>query len=825
MHRLLTKTPGHSFMVVALLALGLGATTAVFSLVNAVILRPLRALDADRLVRSVTVDHGAWLDVADSKTLTVWRQHPELFEDVSAYRLELANLTGGTRPEQVATARVSDTFFHLFGASFVAGRGFTRAEDAVNGPAVAVLSDALWIRRFGRDPHVIGRTITLGEVPHLVVGVVAPGFDTEQFDAPPDVWVPLQADADAETGGNLFDVAARLRPGVSTTQADAVLRVAYAAFQASNAARADPSVATWIAAPLREAIVHAVRPLLRLLLGAVGCLLALTCANVMNLLLLSGEARRGEIAIRTALGASRARLVRQLTGESAMLSCAGGAIGIVAGPAAMRALLRLYPASNPFILLGAGATIPRLGAAASAIAVDHRVMLFAAAVSVLTGIGCGIVPALRVTRHNINALLQRTNAKGSERGRGRNTIVVAEVALAAVLVLGAMLFVRSARALAAVDPGFHADHVLTLRMSVADGAFASTDGVARLQRAGVAAIERVPGVVDASLACCMPLETVWQMPVVVQSRAGEGLRVSGRLRFHGFAGWTFVSPGYLDVLRIPLRRGRGFSDRDTAGAPPVAIINEAMARRYWPGSDPLQDRIAIGRGMDPAFDSEPVRQVVGIVADVRDTNLMTPPRPIVYVPAAQLPPRVISMTTKLLPLTWMVRTRDDPHARSRDIQTALEQVSGLPAARVRAMDEVVAASTARPRLRAWVMATCGIAALLIAAFGIYSVMAFWVHQRTRDIGVRLAIGAAPGRIASGVMIHGMYLAAPGIAAGAIAAFLGARFIAALLFGVHANDPLAFGVAGAVLLLVAVAAVGIPALRAARIDPLILLRTE
>ncbi|HVZ24386.1 MAG TPA: ABC transporter permease [Vicinamibacterales bacterium] len=821
-----TRAPAHTALVVAMLGVGIGATTAVFSVVDAVVLRPLHAPSADRLVRSVTVDHGTWLEVSDGETLKVWREHPELFEDVSAYRLEFLNLTGLPSPHQLATARVSDRFFPLFGASFVAGRPFTADEDRPGGPAVAVLSDALWESTFGGDPNVVGRTITLGNVPHVIVGVLASGFQTEQFDATPDIWTPLQADPDRVTGASIYQVAARLQPTVTSTEADAVLRVAYARFQASRGGRTDPAAASWIAAPLQAAMVRDVRSSLDLLLGAVAFLLALACVNVTNLLLLRGESRQREVAIRAALGAGRGRLVRELVAESATLACLGGVVGVLAGPPAMRALLALYPTSNPFILGRVGATIPRLGAAAASVHVDLRVLGFAAVVSVLVGIVCGVVPALRVTARGMNLILQRTSlAVASSRGFFRRFLVVVEVALALVLVIGATLFARSSLALGAIDPGFASDHVLTLRMSIGDTAFASQDGITRLQRDGLAAIARVPGVTSAGLTCCLPLETVWQLPFVMQSRAGEGLHVSGRLRFHGFAGWTFVTPGYFTVLRVPVLRGRDFSDEDDATGPPVAIINETMARRFWPHGDPLSDRLTLGRGMHPAYDAEPTRQIVGIVRDVRDTNLAQPPRPAVYVPAAQLPGAVTAMDTQLLPMAWVVRTAGDPRTVAAGVRTALEDATHLPVARMRTMDEVVAESIARPRFHAWVMTIFGLTALAIAAFGVYALISFWVQQRSREIGVRLALGAAPARIACDIVMQAARLAVAGVLIGSVAALAGGRAVAGLLFGVRTYDPLVFIAAPVLLLLVGLAAAATPARRAAAVDPVVSLRAE
>ena len=824
--RVLARNPGFTAVVLLTLGLGIGAATAVFSVVNAVVLRPLNAPHADRLVRSVSVYNGRTTDMPNAYTLKAWMNLRDVFEDVAAHRLDSLPLMGTSEPEQISVGRVSEPFFRLFGAPVIAGRTFSSEEDRSNAQVVVVLSYGLWVRRFGADTNIVGQRVALGSVPHTVIGVLASDFDSEQFEPRPDVWVPLQADPDHFDGGTIYQITARLRPGVTAEAANAALAVEYARLTTPRAGT--PNSVRALAEPLQTAMVRSAQSSLTLLLGAVAFLLLIACANVANLLLVRAEARKREMAIRAAIGAGRTRLVRQLLIESLVLSMIGGAVGLAIGVLATQALLRLYPGSNPF-MLGALGSIPRIGDAGAAVTVDWRVMGFAFLISIATGVLFGLAPSRHVGRPELNPLLQlAASGRGASRRRfdPRALIVVAEVALAVILVVGATLLVRTSIALRRVDPGFKSENVLTMRMAVSGTRFETRAGISELARAGVDRVEAIPGVVRASTTCCMPLETVWQLPFVIASRIGEGLTQSGAMSFHGFGGWTFVSPGYFDVFGIPIVKGRDFSFADDANAQGVVIINEAMAQRYWPTGDPLNDRLIIGRGMRAAYDEEPVRQIIGIVGNVRDTGLRDAARPAMYVPMAQEPDGVTSVNVKLLPLVWIVRTATAPHLLSAPVKTALESSVGqLPVTRIRALTDVVSESTARTRFDTWLMTAFGFCALGLAAIGIYGLVAHWVQQRSREIGVRLALGADPFGIGAMVVRQGMRLAVIGVGVGIVAALGLAQAIRGLLFGVPANDPVVFLSIPLVLSLVALAAVSIPAWRASRIDPLQTLRTE
>ena len=827
--RSLSRARGFAAVVIITLGLGIGAATAVFSVVNAVVLRPLKAPGADRLVRSLAVNNGQTSEYSDVSTLKIWKDLSGIFEDVSAHRLDSVSLIGSSEPEQLSVARVSEPFFRLFGARVVAGRVFTPDEDRPNGPAVAALGHALWMRRFGGESDAVGRTIALGNVPHLIVGIIGQDFDSEQFEPFPDVWVPLQTDPEHVDGGSIYQVTARLRPGVTHDSANAALAVEYAKFNATrNASGQSSRSGTWIAEPLQTAMVGGARSSLNVLLGAVAFLLLIACANVANLLLVRADVRRREMTIRAAIGASRYRIVRQLLVETLTLSLMGGVVGLAVGILATRMLLRLYPGSNPF-MLGAAAAIPRIGASGAAVGVDWRVLAFAMLVSTGTGVVFGLLPSLQLGGPDLQASLQQANASGTGAGRrmsARPMFVVAEVGLAVVLVVGAALLIRTSIALQEVDAGFKLQQVLTMRMAVSGTGFDTRAGISELARVGVDRVQAIPGVVRASTACCMPLETVWQLPFVMASRAGEGLTQRGSMRFHAFGGWTFVSPGYFDVFRIPILKGRDFTFADDAKAPGVVIINEAMARRYWPNSDPLNDRLIIGRGMRTAYDEEPVRQIIGIVGNVRDTGLRDAARPAMYVPMAQEPDGVTTVNVRLLPLVWIVRTATPPHALEGQIKKALESSVGqLPVTRIRALSDVVSESTARTRFNTSLMTVFALCAIGLAAIGVYGLAAYWVQQRSREIGVRLALGADGATIGMMVVRQGMRLVVIGVGAGLLAAAGLVQLIRGLLFGVPPRDPLVFVSIPLLLSLVALVAISLPAWRASRIDPLQVLRTE
>lgn len=819
--RLMRRESAFTAVAIATLTIGIGAHTAIFSLVNAVVLRPLQTADADRIVRFIRTIPTGTSSQASLPLASVWLQQRDVFEDVSAHRLDLINLTGRSAPEQIPTARVTKDFFHLFGAPLAVGRTFSADEDRPGGGHVAVLGYGLWVRQFGASAEVIGRTVSLGSEPYIIIGVLGPGFDSGQFDQVPDVWLPLQLDPNTrDVGGEWCFVSARLKPETTIETASARLAASLAEYRKVNP-QADPRL-SFSVQPIRDAIVGNMASSLRVLEAAVGLLLLIACANVANLLLIRGTGRAREMAVRAAIGADRGRLIRQLVTESLLLAVGGSVCGLVLGFGGIRALLAAYPGQNPTILGNNGVAIPRIGEHASAVTIDWRVVMFTIGASLVVSVMAGLLPALHASRVDLQLGLKRTGGGtggGRRQTQVRGILVGAEVALALMLLVGASLLIRTSLALRAISPGFVTERVLTMRMSLSGTPFETRAGIERLTRDGISRILAIPGVESASTTCCMPLETVWQLPFVVQGRPLTG-------RFHAFAGWTFVSPGYFDVFKIPILRGRDFTERDDASAPGVVIINQEMARRIWPTTDPFNDRLLIGRAIRPDYEKDPVRQVIAIVGDVHDESLRVKPRPAMYVPVAQVPDGVTALNVRLLPIVWVARTKSEPHSLASAVEKGLQDVSGgLPVTRVRSMDQVVSESTARARFDMLLMTVFAGSALLLAAVGVYGLMAYSVAQRTQEMGIRLALGARPDQVWRMVIAHGMRPALAGIAAGTVASWMLARILANLLFGVSPRDPAIFVAVPLVFAAISLLAVWLPAVRAARIAPMNALRYE
>jgi predicted permease len=563
-----------------------------------------------------------------------------------------------------------------------------------------------------------------------------------------------------------------------------------------------------------------------LLLGAVVFLLLIGCANVANLSLSRADVRAREMAIRSALGASRLRILRQVLVESTFLAAIGGALGLLLGVYGVRSLLAIYPSANPYRLGTIAEAIPRIGAGAAAVTVDWRVFAFAAITCVSTAVLFGLWPGLTLGRVDlVSAMKAGTSGFGRRHTRRRDLLVVGEIALALMLLVGATLLIRSAVALRAVNPGFDPGNVVTTRTSVTSTRFETSAGLGELTRLGVEQLQSLPGVIAASATCCMPLETVWQLPFIVEGRPPESLTRAGRLTYSGFAGWTFVAPGYFDVLKVPVLRGRDFADTDRAGAPGVVLINEEMARRFWPSRDPIGDRLMIGKGMRPEYDDEPVREIVGIVGNVRDTALTRPARPAMYVPLAQEPDGVTRLNVQLLPLVWIVRTAGDRAVARRTIERTVTQLSGLASVRTRSMEEVMSESTARSRFNTWLMSIFGLCGLLLAGIGVYGLMAYSVQQRTREIGIRIALGAGLTDVWRMVFSEGLIVTAIGLAIGLVASFALARSLSALLFQISPHDALVFLTVPIILSATALLGIAIPSRRATRVNPIEALRVE
>jgi predicted permease len=546
-----------------------------------------------------------------------------------------------------------------------------------------------------------------------------------------------------------------------------------------------------------------------ILLAAVAGVLLISCANVANLLLVRSTVRRREMAIRAAMGANQGRIIRQLMTESVLVGVIGGALGLALGLAGIRWLLSINTAN-----------LPRVGSGGTGVQMDWRLLVFTAAVSVGTGLLFGVMPAIHAARQDLSGTLRDgTGASGGGRGLSvRSVLVVVEVGLALTLVIASALLIRTSLAIRSVQPGFDPTNVLTMQTSFTGPRFQTSASIDQAIRDATERLKTVPGVEVASAACCLPL----------QGGFGLGFRIVGRPLdngpFHGGGAWTTASPDYFDVFKIKVLQGRAFTYLDNAGATPVVVINDAMAKEFFKNETPIGQHLVIGRGGMREFASEPDREIIGVVADSRDNGLNQDPGPKMFVPQGQVPDAVTKLNASIGTMSWVVRTRVPPMQVSQAVQAQIRQATGLPTADVRTMDQIVSRSTSRERFNTLLMTTFALAALLLAAIGIYGVMAYAVQQRTREIGVRMALGAQPSTVQWMVVVQGMRLAILGVILGVVAAYGLSRYMSTLLFGVEARDPLVFVGVPLLLALIALAAVWVPARRASGVDPLGALRS-
>ena len=802
--RTLIATPGFTLIAVLTLTLGIGANTAIFSVINAVLLKPLSFPEPDRMVSLMSNSKQGRNRSGSPTKYNAWRAQTDVLQDVAAYKFGAINVTGGEAPEQVPSAQVSEGFFRLFGSSLVQGRGFTPEEDRPNVPKVVVISDGLWKRRFAGDPDILGKTISLNGEARPVVGILGPNLD-KSIDQAPDVLEPFQIDPESTNQGHYFQVSGRLKSGVSLQRANAQLKVAASQFKAKYPLWQED---TFAVERMQDVMVQNVRPSLLILAGAVGFVLLIACANVASLMLVRASTRRREFAVRAALGAGRWALVRQQLTESVVLSLAGAILGLAAGSAGIRVLLAQTPGN-----------IPRIGENGAAVGLDLQVLLFTLGIAVLTGIVFGLIPALASSKADLNTALKDSSSRagsGFRQNKARATLVIVETGLALVLLIGSALLIRTFLALRSVQPGYDTHNILTMRMSLTGERFQKTAGVEQVVRQGLERIRALPGVETASASCCVPLEGGYGLPFEIVGRPPDKTANGG---------WMTIAPRYLEVFRIPVVRGRTFTDRDSAASTPVVIISQAMAKKYWKDTDPLKDQIVIGKGVGPAF-VDPPRQIIGVAGDIRMFALNVDPFPVMYIPNAQASDAITKLNSDIYPLAWVIRTRVEPHSLSSAIQSELRQASGgLPVARIRSMDEIVVRSTARQDFNMLLLSIFGGLALALAAIGIYGLMAFTVEQRTQEIGIRVALGAGAAELRGMVVKQGMLLAVAGIAIGLGGAYGLTRLLAAFLYGVKPVDPLVFAAVPVVLALVSLAAIWVPANRATRIDPVLALRRE
>ena len=794
--RLLLKHPGFLAVAAGTLALGIGANTAVFSLLNAVLLRPLPYAAPERLVVAWEVNFARQgkPNVVGPANFLRWKERSASFGAMAAIADSRGILSGVGEPEQVEGQDVSAELFPLLGVQPAHGRTFRREEDRPGGDTVIVLGDRLWRRRFNADPSTVGRAITLNGRPFTVVGIMPPGFNVLTSTA--DFWTPIAFDERARAPhGRYLRVVGRLRDGVSLRQAQADMDVLAAGLRAEFPAF-DTGWGVRLV-PLAEQVVAEIRPILLVLFGAVWLVLLLACVNVANLVLNRGLSREREFGVRAALGAGRLRLVRQVLTEGLVLAAIGGLLGV--GLAAW-ALGWLLPTAGRLL------DIPRI----DNVGIDPTVLVFALVASFAAVLVFGLVPALSVSRLHLEASL-RHGARSGQADRGRRRLrrglAAAQLALAFTLLIGAGLMLRSVAGLLAVDPGFKADHVLTMRLLLPEVRYPEeADRLAFMDRA-TEELRRIPGVVNVGASSRLPFRGV----PIGTSFAIEGRPSPGEASLP-VADVAIVHGDYFQAMRIPLRRGRLFDGRDGQPGRRAAIINEALARQWFPGENPLGQHVSVRLGQKIEPD-----EIVGVVADVKHAALDVAVRPMIYWPNRQAA------------FPWMgiaLRTALDPESSAAAATAAIHRIDpGLAVSEIAPMTDVVGETVARSRFTLDVLAAFAMLALGLAALGVYGVLAYGVAQRFPEFGVRLALGAGPRQLVRSVLRDSAVLVVTGIGGGIVAALMLGRLIQSLLYQVKATDPMTFALVSLLLAGVALAAAWLPARRAARVDPVVALRSE
>lgn len=798
--RRLVRAPGFSLLSVATLALAIGATTAVFSLVDGVLLKPLPFRDPDRLVQVWSTKRGrpvssSLLDFFD------YRARSKTVAQMAAASTGAVNLTGTGESVRVDRARVSASWFGLFGVPPRLGRDFAAGEDKPGAPRVAILSDALFRSRFGGDPQVVGRSLQINGQSVTVVGVAAPGFDWPNAT---ELWMPLSPDKDEldpdNRGGHYLTVFGRLAPGILPTQAADELR----AIGDALAHEYPPSNAQFSATvePLLDALVGTARPGLLALFFAVALVLVIACANVANLMLVRAAGREGELAVRLALGAGPRRLLRELLLESVLLSLAAAAAGAALAVWAVDAVVAAGPAD-----------LPRLAHAT----VDARALFFAIVAASVSGAVFGLIPGLHAARADVAQVLRRSGPSTTSFGgaRTRAILVTLEMALAVVLLAGAGLLLESLTHLLRVDPGIRPDHVFTFRVALPEAKYPTPRSQREMVERTIEAMRQLPGADAAAASMSSPF---------ISNNFGISYEIEGRPK--GPPGNNPVAeirpstPGFFRALGLPLVKGRLFDEGDRREKPQVAVVNEAFVRQTFPGEDPIGKRIKLGWGMDGDDGKGEITaggEIVGIVRDVRQFGLSRPPPPMVYLPFAQAP--VSSFTV-------FVHSPASPALLEREARRRLREIDpDLPIFAAKELTATMAGSIEGPRFFTLVLAGFSALALLLAAMGVYGVISYSVVQRTRELGIRFALGATAGGVLRLVLRQGMAMVALGAFAGVAAAAALTRFMRAMLFEVTPADPIALFASCAVLCAVALIACWLPARRAARVDPLVAMKSE
>ncbi|HEY6269196.1 MAG TPA: ABC transporter permease [Candidatus Acidoferrum sp.] len=799
--RVLAKSPGFTTVAILTLALGIGANTAIFTVVYGVLLRPLPFPEPDRIVQ-LAETYRADSDEMDLSwnELEHLREYGQLFEHIAGFTDVGFNLATGTEAEHVRGVPASAEYFQVLGVHPALGRDFLPEEDRGEGQRVAILSHELWMRRFGGRTEAIGRKILLSGDVFTVIGVMPAGFDPRaNSELNPgtraDVWVPLALVAKSAGNGENLAVIARLRPTVTSGQLLSQMDIVTRDFRVRY-----PNVVgqelVMSFRPYQSMIGAGMRPFLLILLGAIGFVLLIACANVANLFLARGSSRGREIAVRVAMGASRARIVRQLLTESLFIALGGGALGLVVANAGLGSLLTMAPSN-----------LPRL----SDIRLDGWIFAFTLLISIATGVVFGIAPALYATKTNLSETLKEGEGRasaGAGRARLRQGLVIGELALSLVLLTGAGLMIATFERLLNTSPGFDAHHVLTVQFWLTGSKYNSTPEIMKFYRAVEQRIETLPGVTAAGVvAAGLPLE-----------RGGNnGVRIAGAKESEWISmDYREITPGYFQTIGTPLKQGRGITEADSEASNAVVVINEAAARKYFP------DRSSLGEHL---YVSGVLCEVVGVVGDVK-SHVDQAAEPTTFVPAAQAKLGTSSLFEGWFPRSIVVRTTGDPLLLNRALREAVAATDPLvPTGAIRSMDQVLSRSLALRSFMMMLLSTFGGLALVLASGGIYGVISFAVSQRTREIGVRMALGAQPADVLRMVLREGMALVAAGVGLGIVASLVLTKLLEGMVYGVKVRDPLIFALVNVLLVAVSLTACYIPARRATRVDPLEALRYE
>lgn len=797
--RMLAKNPAFTAIAVIALALGIGANSAIFSVVDAILLRPLPYKNPEQLVMiwEEATHLGFPKDTPPAATFLDWRQQATVFSGMAALAHRRFNLSGAGEPERLDGRRVSANTFDLLGVKPIVGRTFVPEEDKP-GTKVVILNESLWKRRFGGDPGVIGRAITLNNESYTVIGVMPESvhlFSSERWRD--QVWVPMAFPPEEATnrGAHFLYVIARMKPGVTLHQARAEMDTI-----AARLAHQYPEFNTRrgaVVSPLQEEMVGNMKPALLILLGAVAFVLLIACANVANLLLARAAVRQKEIALRLALGADRARLTKQLLVESVMLSLIGGAVGLAFAYAGLRMLNRFIPAGI---------------AHADAIGINGTVLVFTLLIALVTGIIFGLAPATQASHFNLNETLNeggRDAGAGAHGKRLRSALVIAEVAISVVLLIGAGLLINSFMHLRNLDPGFRTDHLLAVSIDLPQVKYPDTARRVAFFDEVVRRVQSLPGVRSVAIAGNLPFTYDGDSTVI----AVEGIPDPPMDQWPDVV-FRVAGPGYFSSMEIPLVSGRDFTDQDTLNSLDAVIVSEKTAKHYWPNENPIGKRLKLGATTDKI----PWNTVVGVVKDVRQNSFVAEPKMEMYFTYKQL--------HDLSANALVVRTSIDPLTLATAVRNAVWSVDkDQPVGNIDSMDNIVATAVARQRFSMLLLAIFAGLALILAAVGIYGVMSYTVAQQTREIGIRMALGAKRLDVLKMTVTQGIKLVGLGLVIGLPSAFILTRVMASLLFGISASDPITFVSISLVIFAVASLASYIPALRATKVDPMIALRAQ